>query len=444
MEADKKTYSGIWRIAYPIIIGLVAQNIMLVIDTAFLGQLGAITLGAAAIGGLFFLCLVMLGTGFSVGVQIVIGRRNGENDFKQIGRVFFHALIIMLIIAFICFLLVKYMASGLLSSFIDSQAVLLESIRFLDIRKYGLFFSFLVLSFNALYIGTVKTTVVSLSTIVMAAVNIIMDYGLIFGNFGLPQMGIEGAALATNIAEAAAFIFYISYSAYQKTHKRYHLLSNKKMSKAISNKLLRISLPVMFQYFFSFSAWFVFFLIIEKKGEIPLAASNIARSIYMLLMIPVWGLSVSVNTLVSNTIGEGKADMVIPLVKKVVVIALLCSIAIIIIPIIGTETIVSLYTNEKEVINETIPLIYVVCGALLVFSAAMIFFSALSGTGKTMTALRIEIVCIFLYLITAYLIAVVFNGSTPVTWLSEIIYFMLIGLFSAIFLYRGKWKQLEI
>lgn len=444
MDNTLNTYSKVWRVAYPIIIGLVAQNIMLVIDTAFLGQLGAVTLGAAAIGGVFYLCLMMLGIGFSVGIQILVGRRNGERKYRQIGIIMMHSFYAILFIASLSFIFIMFIAPVFLETFINSNAVLNESLIFLSYRKFGLFFGFLVLAFNSMYIGTVKTSIVSISTIIMAVVNVVLDYGLIFGNLGLPEMGIAGAALATNIAEFSTFMFYVIYSLSFKVFKKYKLFSILIISKPIISRLLKLSVPVMFQYFLSFAAWFVFFLIIEKKGEIPLAASNIARSIYMVLMIPVWGLSSSVNSIVSNIIGEGKINLVLPTIKKVIIISVLCSVIMIAFPLLFPVTVVSFYTYDASIIEATIPLIYVISIAMLVFSVSMIIFSGLSGTGKTMVALKIEIICILSYLLIAYVIAVVFRASTPVVWIVEIIYFCLIGSFSAYYLLKGNWKNLKI
>ena len=77
------TYKHIWKISGPIILGLVAQNLLNVIDTIFLGRVGEVALGAGAIGGLFYLAVVMLGIGFGTGTQILIGRRNGEKNFAS-------------------------------------------------------------------------------------------------------------------------------------------------------------------------------------------------------------------------------------------------------------------------------------------------------------------------------------------------------------------------
>lgn len=444
MQTSLFTYRDIWKISYPIIIGLVAQNIMLVIDTAFLGRVSEVTLGAAAIGGVFYLCLVMLGTGFAVGAQIMIGRRNGEMRLSEIGSVFDHAQLVLAIVAIMLWFILQYLAPAFLEHFISSEAILHESIAFISYRKYGLLFGFLVLGFNGLYIGNTQTKVLSLSTFVMATINIVLDYVLIFGHYGFPEMGIAGAALATNIAEFCTFVFYISWVFLRKDHLRFRLFHLRKINKELLDSLLSLSVPVMFQYFFSFSAWFVFFLIIEQIGETALAASNITRSIYMVLMIPVWGLSASVNTLVSNTIGRGRQDLVIPLILRVLVIGVAINLLLIQIIIFFPHPIISFYTDSPHLIEATLPLLRVISMAMIAFSVGMILFNGLSGTGKTMLALKIEILCIIFYLLTTLILAVVFKAPANVVWMVEVVYFSAMGLFAFIALKRGNWKELQL
>lgn len=438
------TFRHIWKISYPIILGLVAQNIMMVIDTAFLGRVSEVTLGAAAIGGVFYLCMVMLATGFSIGAQIMIGRRNGEKRFTAIGNIFDHTQIFLIILALILWLLLEFAAPSLLSMFIKSPAVLAESLIFIDYRKYGLLFGFIVLGFNAFYVGNTRTLVLSLSTIIMALFNIIFDYVLIFGHYGFPEMGIGGAALATNIAEMLTFVFYLIWTIRKKHHHKYLLFRLKKPDWLLLNSLFKLATPVMFQYFLSFSAWFVFFLIIENIGETALAASNITRSIYMVLMIPVWGLSAAVNTLVSNTIGQGKHEMVIPLIFKVFLIGLTINLVLIQIIIFFPEPIVSFYTDSQTLIDATVPLLRVISVAMIAFAFGMILFNGLSGTGKTMLALKIEIGSIIFYMLTAIFLAFFLNAPASVVWSVEIVYFSMMGIFAFVALKIGNWQSLEL
>ncbi len=437
-------YKSIWRISLPIIVGLVAQNLMVVIDTAFLGRLGEITLGASAIGGIFYLCLVMLGSGFAVGTQIMIGRRNGQRKYRSIGRIVDHAVYFMLFLAALVFLLLSFGAPQFLGWFLKSDAVLGESLVFLSYRRFGIFFGFLNLSFSAFYIGTTRTFILSASTILMALVNIVLDYALIFGHFGFPQMGIAGAALATNIAEAVTFLFFVGWTWKKGYFRAFGLFRFWKPRWRLYRPLLRLAVPVMFQFFLSFAAWFVFFMIIEQISETALAASNITRSFYMLLMIPVWGLSSATNTMVSNLIGQGKMDQVIPLIKKMLLISVGCTLLVIQANLFFPAQIAGFFTDEAYLVEATVPLLYVVSFALIAFSVGMVVFSGLSGTGKTMVALRIEILSILFYLGCAFTLAVGFGAPAPVVWFVEVVYFSLLGLFSYIYLRKGSWKLLNI
>lgn len=444
MAAAENTYKSIWRISTPIIIGLVAQNLMVVIDTAFLGRLGEVTLGASAIGGVFFLCLVMLGAGFAIGLQIIIGRRNGEGNIHSIGTVFDHALYFVAALALFLMLMVTHAAPSILGFFLKSEAVLAESLIYLDYRRFGFLFGFLVLCFNSFYTGITRTRILIVSTSLMAAVNILLDYLLIFGNFGFPAMGIAGAALATNIAEVTVFVFYVLWSYKSLTVKNYRLFRFDKPTVSQYASLLKISVPVMFQYFFSFSAWFAFFLIIEQIGETVLAASNITRSVYMLLMIPVWGLSSATNALVSNIIGQGRIDDVIPLVKKVILTGLLISAVIVQLTLFFPDVIASFFTEEPHLVEATVPLLRIISIALLAFSAGMILFSAVSGTGKTTVALVIELLSISFYLMTAFAMVTWTEATAAMVWFVEVIYFTMLGLGSLAYLYSGKWKRYRI
>ena len=438
------TLKDIWKISYPIIVGLIAQNVMLVIDTAFLGRVSEVTLGAAAIGGVFYLCMVMLATGFSIGAQIMIGRRNGEKNLPAIGKVFNHTQLFLILLAFFVWALLTWAAPSFLEYFISSPAVLEESKVFIKYRKYGLLFGFIVLGFNALYVGSTRTMVLSLSTFVMAFFNIILDYVLIFGHYGFPEMGIAGAAIATNFAEFFTFVFYVVWTVKRRNHLTFGLFRFRKPDFTLLSALLKLAVPVMFQYFLSFAAWFVFFLIIEQIGETELAASNITRSIYMVLMIPVWGLSAAVNTLVSNTIGMGRPDMVVPLIKKILLLGLVITLVVIQSIIFFPGYIAGLYTDNPALIETTLPLLRVVSIALIAFGFGMILFNGLSGTGKTMLALKIEIASILFYLLSTLFIALYLKAPAHIVWMVEIVYFSAMGIFSLIAIKIGSWKKLAI
>ena len=197
-------YKDVWKVGYPIILSLIAQNVVNVTDTAFLGRLGEVALGAAAIGGLLYISIYMLGYGFSTGAQILIARRNGEKKFNQTGEITDQALYASLILGVFITVLLFFFTPTIIRASIQSKDIADASITFLEYRIWGLSFVYLNAVFRAFYVGITNTRILSISAAIMAGTNIFLDYTMIFGHFGFPAMGIKGAAIASVIAATSA------------------------------------------------------------------------------------------------------------------------------------------------------------------------------------------------------------------------------------------------
>jgi len=435
------SYNHIWKISLPIILSLIAQNVVNVTDTAFLGRVGEVELGASAIAGLFYISIFMLGFGFGIGGQILIARRNGERNYSDIGRITDNSLYFLFGLGLLLFILVKFFSPVILRPLIASDDIYLASIDFLQFRIYGIFFAFGNVLLRAFFIGTTSTKVLTYNALIMAGANVFLDYALIFGNFGFPQMGIKGAALASSISEAISAVFFFSYTIYMVDLKKYNLLRFARFEWKVVKTTLDISFSVMLQYFLSLAGWFAFFMIIEKMGERSLAISNIVRSAYIVLMIPVFAFGSITNSLVSNLIGEGKSDFVIPVIKKVAILNFALIGSVVLISAFIPRTLISIYTSDPELITQTVPTFYVVMSALVMFSFASILFNGVSGTANTATALWIELATIIIYLTVAWMLAVKLQLSIELVWTSEYIYFLVMSILSYLYLKSGRWRK---
>jgi putative MATE family efflux protein len=438
------SYKKIWKISLPIIISGVAQNIVNVTDTAFLGQVSNVALGAAGNAGILYFVIIITGMGFTTGAQILIGRRNGEQNFKQIGKIIDHTFYFVIPFALLLFGLVQLFSTNFLAEIIKSENILIAANQYLDYRIWGVFFAFINFTFIAFFVGTTQTKILSYVTILMMLVNVVLDYILIFGHFGFSPMGIEGAALASTISEGVAFIFILGYTITQVDLKKYNLFSFQKFETPLFSRLFNVSSPIMAQNFLSLSSWFIFFMIIEKIGEDELAISHIVRSIYMVLMIPLFGFSNATNTLVSNLIGEGRTELVLPVIKKIVLLSLACTFVLSLICFFIPELLVSFYTSDSHLIAQTIDTLRVINFTMFFFSISFILFNGVTGTGNTKASLLIELINIIIYLTAAYYIGITLQSSLPVVWASEFIYFGCLGLLSYLYLKKGNWKGLNI
>lgn len=437
-------YSEIWSIAYPIILGSLAQNVLNVTDTAFLGRVGEVALGASAIGGVFYLVVVMLAWGFGIGTQIVIGRRNGEEAYPQIGHTMEHALYFLVPLSILLFFLMRLFAGEVMGNIVRSPEVLQATADYLYYRSYGIFFASISIVFRAFYIGIMRTQVITWSTLVLAIVNIVLDYVLIFGKFGFPEMGIAGAALASVIAESTAVVFLVVFTLVRIPRVKYRLFHFGPFDSKLFVRLLRISWPVMGQNFISLAAWLTFFLFVEKLGERALAVSNIIRSFYVVLMVPMWGFSSATNTLVSNLLGQGRKEEVLSLTYKILRICVFGVFLIVVAGSVFPRQALAIYTDDPALINASLDVLYIVNAAAMMLAMAFILFNAVSGTGKTRVTFIIEVITIIIYLIATYILADVLRTSVAVVWTVEFLYGMLMALMSWLYLRSGNWKTASV
>jgi putative MATE family efflux protein len=440
MPSNTPSLQKIWYISWPIMISLVAQNIVSVTDTAFLGHVGAVELGASAIGGLFYVTLFMVAYGFTTGVQILIARRHGENDYPAIGSIFDNSFYFLGISTLIITLLIVIFGAGLLKPFIASAAVYQASIIFLKYRIFGLFFASSALLFRSFYTGIAFTKYISISAAIMAGLNVILDYGMIFGKLGFPEMGIAGAGLASSISEACALIFFFAITARKAHLAKYKLFAFVKPDFAIIKSILDVSLYIMIQFVLSHAVWFGFFLLIEKMGETSLAVSNIIRSIYMLLMIPAWAMSSATSSIVSNAIGAGFTKNVIPIVKKILLFSMSIMLVIALLAAMVPQFMISVYTSDISLKEASVASYYIILGAVFLFSATIVLFNGVLGTGNTRSGLAIEVSTLGLYLVLAWLLAVKLRQPIEVVWLCEYMYAIVLGSLSWIYLLKGKWE----
>lgn len=443
MKVDT-TYKSIWRVAIPVIGGSIAQTIINITDTAFLGRLGMKTLGAEAIGGIFYFIFVMLAFGLAIGSQIIIARRTGEGNKREVGKVFDQSLYILGLSGIFLFILMKVVAPYFLKWVLKSDDIFQESMYYLSYRSYGIVIASLNMAFRSLFVGLSKTKVITYTTVMMALVNIILDYCLIFGNFGFPQMGIAGAAIASVAAELTALIFFIGFTLYKLDIKLFNLFKFKKWNGEVTKRIWILAYPSVFQNFIAISSWFMYFVIIEQIGEQELAISNIIRKILILMMLPVWGFATTANTMISNILGQGRSGEVLFLARRIILLSFIFIGLFLPIMLFKPEWLIMLLTDDAVLQAKSIYPLYVIFISLFIFVPGVIFIHSLSGTGDTRTAFIIEVIGIAAYLTFAYLTAMVFRLSLEFIWMSEMFYWGSIALLAYLRLRSGKWKKIKV
>lgn len=205
------TTQNILRLSWPVFISLIAQSLIGVVDTAFITRVGEIQLGGTAMGSLVYFSIYTIGWGLASGTQILTSHRYGANNKADIGRVLGQSIKLLILAALTVTTIAIVAGPTLFRGLLSSPRVAETAIEYWTYRSFGFVFAFLSATFRSFFVGIGRTKVLTLNSVVMSIVNIVLDYGLIFGNLGFPEMGVKGAAIASVAAEAASVLFYILY-----------------------------------------------------------------------------------------------------------------------------------------------------------------------------------------------------------------------------------------
>ena len=416
------SYHHIWKVAYPILISLIMEQLIGMTDTAFLGRVGEVELGASAIAGVYCLAIFVAGMGFGIGSQIIIARRNGEGNYRETGNIFYHGVYFLLGLAVVIIALSELFSPWILHRMVSSQEIADAAMEYVRWRLVGFIFAFVTVMFRAFYVGTTQTKTLTLNSIVMVLANVLFNWILVFGNLGFPALGIAGSAIGSTLAELVSLIFFIVYTVRRTDCGKYGLDRKINFSWGKLRGILSISVWTMIQNFLSVSTWFIFFLCVEHLGERALAESNVVRSISGFIWVFASAFSSTCSSLVSNLIGEGHQDSATRLIRRIIKLAYAPVLVLLVLFCVFPKTVISIYTDIPGIIDGAVPSLRVLCAAYLFTTPALICFNAISGTGNTRTAFGLEILVLVIY--TAFCIFII-NGLKPpvwVAWLTEVIY----------------------
>jgi putative MATE family efflux protein len=413
-------------------------------DTAFLGRVGEVELGASAIAIVYYMVLFMIGFGFSIGAQIIIGRRNGEGNFKETGKVFWNGLYFVLGLSGAIILLSELFTPWMMKFMVSSPAIYDAALSYVRWRLPGMVFAFCTAMFRAFYVGTTQTKTLTLNSVVMVASNVIFNYILIFGRCGLPALGITGAAIGSSLAELVSLIFFIVYTRTSCDRPKYGLDKPARFEKEELKSMMPVCVWTMIQHTVSIFTWLIFFLFIEHLGERPLAVSNIVRGVSGLIWVVLQAFSSTCSTLVSNLIGEGRQDKVMSLVKRILKLSYGIVGVIMLVICMYPEAIARIYTDIPDLITASIPAMIVMTSSYLVNVGGQVFFLAVSGTGSTKTAFRLELVALFVYMVYCAVIIGWLKLDVAICWTAEHVYAGMLLICSWIYMKSGRWKNRKV
>lgn len=295
----------VWAIALPIMGGMMSQNILNLVDIGMVGRLGDAALAATGIGSFSSYLAISFILGLSAGVQALAARRLGEKRHSETAVSLNGGLLLALLIGLpLCILLIW--ASPWAFTFLsDDPEVVAVGTPYLQVRLAAMVAVGMNFSFRG-YWSAVHMTGLYLKTIViMHLINIFLNWVLIFGNLGAPELGVYGAGLATAISVYCGTAIYFFYGI---RHARDKGFLQGMPSRRTLWQQLKLSLPASIQQLF-FSAGLVTLVwIVGQIGTAEVAAVNVLMTFHITAVLPAFGIALAATTLVGNALGRKDLD----------------------------------------------------------------------------------------------------------------------------------------
>ncbi len=443
-------YRHILRVAYPLMISMGSFTLMQFVDRIFLSWYSATAIQAAVPAGILsftFICGFMALAGYS---NTFVAQYYGSGNPDGCSRATAQAVWLALLSWPVMLMLIPFGRQLIISSGHPSE-IIGEELSYFTILMIGSVTSPLGAAVSGFYTGRGLTLVTMSATVVSNLVNLVLDYALIFGHWGFPEMGIEGAAWASVIAglvlPAILFILYFS----RGTDAVYATRSTFRFEAPLFRRMLRYGIPAGVHLALDLASFAIFVMLTGRMGAQALAASNIALSINMLAFLPMIGIAIATAAVVGQFQGRresGYAERACWTALKLGTTYMgLVGLTYILFP----EFYISLFTiqGSELSLDEVLPIgrILLILTALwgLADASNLILAGALKGAGDTRFVMYYSLAVAWGFLVTGQvLIVIVFKLGIFVAWGWTAVY---IAILASGYLWRfrsGKWKNIDL
>ena len=299
----KKNYKATVLLAYPVVLSQFGHIMVGVVDTAMVGQIGTIQQAAVALSNSLYTLVLVLGLGISYGVTPLVAAADSSKNYTQNAALLKHSIIINTTIGILLFI-VLFMISPVLNLFGQKPEVVHLAIPFLNVMMLGMIPLCIFSGFKQFTEGLSYTRIAMVITIGSNILNIVLNYAMIFGYFGFPEMGLMGSCWASFISRVTMALAMFMYVYYNKHFKVYWKDFNRRyISKDLSKQILAIGVPSGLQWFFEVGAFSFAVIMIGWISPQAQAAHQVALCLAATAYMMASGISAAVSVRVGNQMG---------------------------------------------------------------------------------------------------------------------------------------------
>lgn len=432
-------------LAIPMILELSLESVFAIVDMFFVGKLGSNAIQTVGLTESVITIIYTIAIGLSTGATAVVARRIGEKNPEAAAHAGAQSLLIALAVTLVISIAGVIFAPEILQLMKADPEVIKEGTGFTRIMLGSSMVIILLFLINGIFRGAGDAAIAMRSLWIASGINIALCPLLINGYGPFPELGLEGAAIATCIGRGTG-VLYQCY--YLFNGKRIIKMTRKHFQRdfVVIKNLLNVSWPAIFQFFMASGSWIVLArLVAEIGGKEASAGYQIAIRNVVFFILPAWGLSNAAAALVGQNLGAKKPDRAEKSVLLTTRYNAIFMSGVMLLFILFAKPIVSIFNSDAEVIKHGALALQIIGTGYIFYGIGMVMIQALNGAGDTKTPTWINFAGFWLFQIPlAYILAKSFNMGITGAFIAIPVAETFIALAAYIYFKKGKWKEVKV
>ena len=435
---------AIFLLSIPMIIEMIMESLFAVVDIYFVGKISVNAIATVALTESVIMIIYSIAMGLSMAATALVARRVGEKDYEGASRSGEQAILLAIIVAIFFGVIGILFPKWILAAMGGEPDLIAEGYRYTMIMFGGNMTIMLIFLINAIFRGAGDAAIAMRVLILSNGINIFLDPVLIFGIGPFPELGLEGAAIATTTGRGLGVIYqmFILTSKRSKLNIRFKTV---RLVRSIVQKIIKIALGGIGQFMIGTISWILMVRISAIFGPDVLAGYAIAFRIIVFTILQSWGLSNAAATLVGQNLGAGLPERAEASVWRCAFFNVLFLAVVSIIFFWQAEFFVGIFSDETEVVRYGAMGLRYICAGYIFFAYGMVIGQAFNGAGDTRTPTVLNIICYWLIEFPLAYVLGIFLGIGPAgIFLAIAIAMVILAILSIIVFRRGKWKSYQV
>jgi MATE family multidrug resistance protein len=430
-------------LAFPVFLQMATETVCQLVNSAFVGRLGATELGAIGLGGIWLWTLLSPFGGTASGVQTFVSRADGEGKPAECGPWIWHALWTLLPPIVVWSAAMWVLFEPLMAAIGPSAELQARTAEYAHARLLGFPAVVAGITLTSFFRGLGITRLPMIAAMVSVAVDVVLAYGLVYGRLGLPEWGVYGAGMAFVVAEYLNAGLLVAFLLLAEM-RRYSVRPRAPDLRAIL-RFLRTSAPIGGQWVLDMTSFALFSSIVARMGDADMAASQAMLQLLSISYHQAFAISIGAGTLVGRYLGAGQPDLAERSYFSAVKLALALAATVAALFLGAPELLMRIFSDDPAVLALARPLLLLGAFFQVIDAIAIIASGSLRGAGDTRWPFAVQATLAWVVRIPlVWTAAIWMGGGVFGAWLGELGFILILGLAFVLRFRAGHWRTIRL